>query len=104
MIMKSPHPFETFYSFWALKESFIKGLGIGLAVDVKNLNFGKNEVSNQPPQDKQNWFSPKKGYPVIINQGTTCAERFLGIQIGLVRYRVSGGCMLRLHCRECDIG
>ncbi|KAL1930638.1 hypothetical protein VTP01DRAFT_10800 [Rhizomucor pusillus] len=57
MIMKSPHPFETFYSFWALKESFIKGLGIGLAVDVKNLNFGKNESSSirVQPAPKGSW-------------------------------------------------
>lgn len=60
MIMKSPHLFETFYSFWALKESFIKGLGIGLAVDVKNLNFGKNEVSNHPLKISKTGFLLKK--------------------------------------------
>ncbi|KAI9491317.1 4'-phosphopantetheinyl transferase superfamily [Zychaea mexicana] len=39
MLRSHPHPIEAFYALWALKESYVKALGIGLYMDLHNVCF-----------------------------------------------------------------
>ena len=53
MLQNHACPIEAFYALWALKESYIKALGIGLYMDLNHLCF-QNDTMNNKVMNKSN--------------------------------------------------
>ncbi|KAI8137013.1 4'-phosphopantetheinyl transferase superfamily [Fennellomyces sp. T-0311] len=83
MLKADPHPTEAFYAIWALKESYVKARGIGLYMELDQLQFrndqSKIELVGQPEWHfRLNWLDDKTLCAVCASSKQLGAGQLIG--------------------------